>query len=484
MLEDKDKNVFLTIVHGEQENDDELNVDFGVIGKQLKRFFALWLCLALALGCLSGASGLLLQRVLGEHKAKAMIRFSDTTYDITKIKSPAVIGEAIQRMGLNILDMEQYQKAVEISGVIPSSSYQELSMYYDLLNNNTTTDSLSVIRTLLGSSYSVSRYIVSFSYLDAKLSQEDGVAFLNALLLAYQRYCAKVYNYNLSMGNPLSAVDYQEYDYAEAANIFAGTLDSITSYLSNLESSAGNFRSTKTGLTFQDLHRTANLLKGIDLDRLSSYIVIHSVSEHDAETEVSYYRWRIENLEQQRTVQRTRFASLTDSINNYRKDDIIIMNGINGNSVVSSPENVNANYDSMIQEKLDAQASIASYTRSISFYESVIEGFLNAETSSRPEDIQVVKEYLEHLNEEVNELIRNITLTADEYYDRVAFTDEVRVLIPSMVEAEPLVSMTTVKVVAAIEALLFLGYLCWAFVLGIRETNASKKERETTVAAS
>ena len=52
MLVDKDKIVFLTIVHGEQENDDELNVDFGVIGKQLKRFFALWLCLALALGCL------------------------------------------------------------------------------------------------------------------------------------------------------------------------------------------------------------------------------------------------------------------------------------------------------------------------------------------------------------------------------------------------------------------------------------------------
>ena len=48
---DDEKNVILRIVQDEDKTqDDELTLDFGLIGKRLKRFLALWLCLALALG--------------------------------------------------------------------------------------------------------------------------------------------------------------------------------------------------------------------------------------------------------------------------------------------------------------------------------------------------------------------------------------------------------------------------------------------------
>ncbi|MBQ9521172.1 MAG: hypothetical protein IJR72_01210 [Oscillospiraceae bacterium] len=467
----EDKNVFLTIMHNDQTDDnDEIKVDFSVIGKHIKRFFALWLCLALGLGCLSGASGLLLQKVLVDSAAKAMISFPGTAYDITKIKSPAVVGEVLDTMGLDAADMQDYQNAVEISGVIPASSYEELSMYYDLLDKNTS-NTLEIIRSLLGTSYNVSQYIISFNYAEAKLSQKDGVAFLNALLDAYRDYCVKVYTHDATLSNPLSAISYSEYDYAEAVNIFATILDNATSYLSGLRSGAGTFRSTETGLTFQDLHRTASLLKGIDLDRLSSYIVIHSVSDRDPQTEISYYQWRIEQLEQQKAVQQTRFDSLTDSINSYKKDDIIIISGNNGSSTISSPESVNASYDTMIQEKLDAQASIASYTRTIAYFQSVIEGFENTEDASRPEDIQYVREGLEQLNKSVKELLQNIALTVDEYYENVAFSDLVRVIVPSTAEELPLISPTTVKLVLAVEALLFLCYCGAAFVQGLREAN-------------
>ena len=359
----EDKNVFLTIRNDERNDDEELRVDFGLILKHAKRFFALWLCLAFALGCLSGGLGLLAQRVLAEHVTRTLIS-AQSGYDITKIKAPSVIEDALNELGLDVLDMEDFQNAVEISGLIPSEAYERLSMYYDLINKNSSSTNVDSLTALLDSGYDVSQYIVSFHYRDAHLSQREGVAFLNALLRAYRNYCVRVYTHDLSMGNSLSVIDYREYDYAEAANIFSNALDSATSYLSSLEGIAGSFRSTETGLTFQDLHRTANLLRSVDLDRISSYIVIHSVSENDAETEIAYYRWRIEQLEQQRSVQRTRFYALEDSINNYRKDDILIINGVNGNSVVSSPTDVNANYDSMIQDKLNAEASIASRTRS------------------------------------------------------------------------------------------------------------------------
>ena len=468
----EDKNVFLTIM--QNETSDELKVDFSVIGKHLKRLFALWLCLAVGVGSLSGALGLLAQKFLADNTAQAMISFPGTTYDITKIKSPNVVGNVIDEMGLDILDMEKFQNAVEINGVIPENSYEELSMYYDLLDKNTT-NTLEIIHSLLGTSYNVSRYIISFHYPDAHLSMKDGVTFLSALLRSYQDYCVKVYTHDTALSNPLNAISYDEYDYAEAVNIFSTVLNNATSYLSKMEKNAGAFRSSETGMTFHDLQRTANLLKGIDLDRLSSYVVIHSVSDRPPETQISYYQWRIEQLEQQRTVQRTRFNSLSDSIDNYQKDEILIINGTNGASMTSNPETINANYDAMIQEKLDTQASIAAYTRTIAFFESVIEGFQNTKNASSPEDIQYVKEGLERLNKSVKELLQNITLTANEYYENVAFSDIVRVMIPSSAEKPPLVSMMTIKLLLAIEALLFFGYCGIAFMRGLREANPRKE---------
>ena len=478
----EDKNVFLTIMHNDQNDEnDEIKVDFSVIGKHLKRLFALWLCLALGLGCLSCASGVLSQKFLEGSTAQTMISFPGTVYDITKIKSPSVIRDVIDEMGLDALKMEDFQNAVEINGVIPAEAYQELSMYYDLLDKNGS-NTLEVIRSLLGTSYDVSQYMISFHYPDVDLSKKDGMAFLNALLHAYQDYCVKVYTHDVTLSNPLNAISYDEYDYAEAVNIFSTILDNAASYLSQLENSAAKlksnastFRSAETGLTFQDLQRTANLLKEIDLDRLSSYIVIHSVSERTPETEISYYQWQIEQLEQLRAVQRTRFNSLTDSINNYRKDDILILSGNNGNSVTSNPEDMNANYDAMIREKLDAQALIASYTRTIAYFESVIQGFQNTEDASRPEDIQYVKEGLEQLNRRVTELLRNIDLTVNEYYENVASSDVVQVMVPATAGEPPLISETTMKIVLVIEALLFFGYCGVAVIQGLREANIRKE---------
>ncbi|MBR4544645.1 MAG: hypothetical protein IKO14_01520 [Oscillibacter sp.] len=478
----EDKNVFLTIMHNDQtEEQDEIKVDFPLIGKHLKRLFALWLCLALGLGCLSCASGFLSQKFLEGSTAQAMLSFPGTVYDITKIKSPSVVRGVMDEMGLDALKMEGFQNAVEINGMIPASAYEELSMYYDLLDKNAS-NTLEVIRSLLGTSYEVSQYTISFHYPDVGLSKKDGMAFLNALLHAYQDYCVKVYTHDVTLSNPLNAISYDEYDYAEAVNIFGTILDDAASYLSELENSAlklesnaGAFRSAETGLTFQDLQRTTSLLKEIDLDRLSSYIVIHSVSERDPETEISYYQWQIEQLEQQRAVQRTRFNSLTDSINNYRKDDMLILSGNNGTSMTSNPEDMNANYDAMIREKLDAQALIASYTRTIAYFESVIQGFQNTEGASRPEDIQYVKEGLEQLNQKVSQLLRNIDLTVNEYYENVASSDVVQVMIPATAGEPPLISETTIKVILVIEALLFCAYCGVAAIQGLREANPRKE---------
>lgn len=471
-----EKNVFLRIVREEDENDGgELTVDFGAIFRHLKRWFAVWLCLAVALGSLSGACGLLARRYLMGKELKAAVRIP-SGYDIAKVSSPGVIEDALNETGMETSALESIRKAINIEGLIPNSVRERMSMYYNAASKQT--DKLDALNTLLGMNYQVSDYVISFNYPSAGMSQKDGANFLNALLRAYQDYCVAVYNSNSTLRNPLGAIDYREYDYAEAANIFDTALGDISSYISQVSggSGAGAFRSNQTGLTFSDLSNLASSLKGIDLDRVTSYIVIHSVSSNPPDVQITYYEWLIENIARSRAVQRTRLESLTDSINAYEKDSIVILAGAEGASVAPGLENLNAAYDAMIQEKLDAQAQIASYNRSIAYYETVIEGFRQADGgASNPEDVEAVKADLESLNQKITELAKNVSLTANEYYERAAFSNQVPILLPAVHEAPGLGGI--IKVMAVLQALLFLGYLCVGFVGGVREAN-SRKERE------
>ena len=467
---DDEKNVRLRIVHENEQQDDEISIDFVSIWRYLKRYLAIWLCLAVGLGSISGALALFARNPQVTGTAKALIATASVDYDTQKIKSPEVIEDALNAMGIDTLELEKVRDAITINGVIPESAYEKMSMYYGLTSDSSV--ALTAIESLFDTSYTISRYIVSFNYAKAGLNRADGVLFLNTLLDAYQDYCFSTYNSNAALQNPLEAIDYREYDYAEAVNVFSNTLDNISSYLSQFSNKrmGSSYRSATTGFTFSDLSKIASSLKEIDLDRAASYIVIHSVSENSADVQVSHYEWMIENLEQERAVQRTRLASLMDSINSYEKDSIIIFSGQNGASMAQNPDEINANYDAMIQEEMDTQSRIASYNRSISYYESVIEGFRQTDAdASALDDIEIVKGYLEKLYQDLTELAKNVSLTANEYYETVSFADQIPVLVPATFDNEPPTML--IKAIIAMEAALFVAYFAVSFVHGVRDAN-------------
>ena len=228
---DDGKNVLLRIVQDEPE--DELTIDFDIIGKRFKRMLALWLCLALALGALSGACALYLRRSVLEGDTKALVHLASGSYDISKIKSPSVIEDALNAMDMETGEVETIRNAIEIKGVIPSKDYERISMYYEVAKNSSNMDA---VQSLLSEGYYVSEYIVTVHSSQAKMTRTDSLDFLNALLRAYQDYCALNYNSNTVLQNPLNVSDYREYDYAEAANIFRTTLDNISSSRRDLHS--------------------------------------------------------------------------------------------------------------------------------------------------------------------------------------------------------------------------------------------------------
>ena len=452
------------------DDEETASVDFGKIGRKMKQMLARWVCLAVGLGLLAGAAGIAFQHFFLMDDIKTLLSISTdgagVGYDIRKIKSPSVVEAAVIELKLDVRSAEKIRNAISIGGVIPDSAQDQISMYYKIFTQSGA-NSVSTVESLLNTEYRIERYIVSLDYFAAGMNQEDGLDFMNALLRAYQDYCAKYYNDNEAMGSPLNAVDYQEYDFAEAVNIFSSSIDSITDYISTMEGTGVKaFRSVETGFTFEDLRRTAEALRDIDLDWITSYIVVQSVSTYDAATAISYYEWLIENLLRQRTVERTRLAALKTSIEEYEKNPILIAVQ-DDNSVVTSAEDLNANYDDMITEKLKSQAVIASYNRSISYYERVIEGFQGAELSS-PEDIEIVKAYLADLNRKMNDLTENAAKTVDEFYKKAAFSDRIRVLIPATVKTAPIIPKIALLSSFGTMATVFCAYFTIALVSSMR----------------
>ena len=467
---ESERNIQLTVIRPPEEN-DEIQIDLATIFDGLKRFFVLWLAFAVALGTIAGASGLLWQNWAPVGDAMALIGYSGNgEYDATKLQSPNVVEAAINMLGVDLRKLDKIRTCIKIEGVMSDEAYDRRTLYYNLLSKSS---NMEAVRSLLDTDDNVTRYIVSFDYKEAGFTREEGITFLNELISAYRKYFKETYNYNMPMGNSVNVIDYRDYDYAEAAHIFSETLDDIESYLTAVSrSDTGEFRSSKTGYTFNDLTHIASMLEDIELDRVTSYITIHSVTANDPAGQISHYEWLIESLVRRRTVQEAKLESLQSSIAAYEKDPVIFVAGEAGATQVSESDALD-NYDMMIREELDTQQTISGYTRTISYYESVIEGFRTT-TSVAQRDIDKVEGYLESLNEKINQLIRDVNVTADEYYDKAAFANTVRVLVPALAETPSLLG-EPLKFVAVTEAVLMVIYLAVAVVYGLEKSNPRKK---------
>jgi hypothetical protein len=69
------------------------------------------------------------------------------------------------------------------------------------------------------------------------------------------------------------------------------------------------FRSSQTGFTFADLYQAIVTLRTVDLDMISSYVTVNTVTK-DKTTLLDYYNYQIERLVRERTVAQDKLNSI------------------------------------------------------------------------------------------------------------------------------------------------------------------------------
>lgn len=475
---DDERNIQLTVVRPPEEDENEVRVDLAKVFGFCKRYFVLWLALAVALGSLVVAVSAWRQDVTYIGDAMALITYtfdgaakgldpSGNKLDPSKIQSPTVVEAAFNELGINLNKMDKVRTNITVEGLMSDESYDRRTLYNNMLAKSTNVN-MELIRALLNTDSGATKYIVSFDYLHAGFTRQEGIALLNAVLDAYRKDFEESYNYNVALGSSLQVVNYTDYDYAEAVSIFTDSLDSMESYLNSLKATdTAGFRSNQTGSTFDDLLQRVSTLRDIDLDQAASYITSNAVTRNGAEREISHYEWLIEELTRQKTVQETRLASLSDSITAYEKDPVIYMSG-EGDAAVNESET--DYYDQLIADKLSTQSQISRYNRTIRFYQSEIE-VLQSDRAVSQQSKERADEYLESLNQGVNQLLKDVKTTADEYYNKAAFSKTVQTLVPAMAEKPSITSGNLKKIFIVAEGLLFVLYLGASVIGGIKASN-------------
>lgn len=479
------------ILKQEEKHEEEVVVSFSAIIRNLKRYLSVWLLVSVIIGGLIAGVSVFF-RTTSITPVRAIVSFTHdgiekgknpdgTDFDPNQLKSPEVINEALKACNKELDLLEAVRRGIEIEGIIPENAYQRMNTYKNVYET-ASSGQLSAAQAMLDVSWVSTQYNVKFNYKDTGINRADAVQILNAMLESYRDYFFRQYGYNEAFGNNLSAMDYKDYDYAQAVDMFRTQLKSLSRYVSNISADdTSRFRSTETGYTFADLKDAISSIQTLDLDLISSYLNVNNVSK-DKERLQTYYEWRIENLELERKTNKEALAAVEAAFKAYEKDQVIVFSDsvANTETTVSSEE-----YDKLINRKLSAQATLSETDQNIEFYKQRLATLKKSNSTASKSKSERIEKDLAKLKDKIDNLIDIVNRTADDYYRNVSLSDSYNILVPATSAVSTTIKSGIEKAIVpiiGIELVILMIYLAVAFVRAlVEETRKRNKLKAVAV---
>ena len=475
------KNVNL-IVKNEDDRKEEVVISLAAIFRKLKKYFLVWFMTSVIIGGLIGGISVFFSTT-SSTPVRALVSFTHngiekgknpdgSVFDANSIKNPLVLDRALKACSMDPDMLETVRKDFEIEGVVPEDIYDRLTTYNNILET-ATSGQMAAANAVLDLTWHPTQYKVIFNYKDAKITRSQAVKLVNAVLDSYRDFYFEQYGYNEALGNVLNSMDYTEYDYAEAVDLFREALNSLNRYVSSLASDdTTRFRSTATGLSFADLKSNITQIKELDLDLISSYLNLNNITK-DKDRLQAYYEFRIENLERQQKTDEETLAAVNAAFDSYEKDQVIIFSDsvANTESTIASDE-----YDKLINRRISAQNALSETKQSIDYYQERL-ATLRKTTVGGTDKIKKIEADLARVDVKVKELVKSVNDTADDYYQNVSLANAYNVLVPATADISTSIKSGISKAIIpafGLEALLFVAFLTLAFYEALKSETEKR----------
>ncbi len=205
-----------------------------------------------------------------------------TPIDTSEIYATNLVAQAMKALDIDYTEatMDELRRGIHVEPVITE---EDLLVQQSKLDNGEEDYELNP-----------TRYLVSFS-----CGVENGKDYprrvLNQILQEYATYYGKAHVNTSLAANPVGDITTKGYDYLEMAEVIDETLESITLHLEDKVAWNGEFRSSRTGYSFQDLQDEFQFLKDVEVRQLFSRILAEKVTK-DREVLLNKYRNRNNDL--------------------------------------------------------------------------------------------------------------------------------------------------------------------------------------------
>ena len=483
MAKNNERNLNVTIKN-QEDNKEEVVISISAILKNLKRYLAVWIVIAIIAGLLTFCWSAFIT-FSAKTPAKALVSFTykgieqgldpkGRKFEIESMKNPKVIEKALTEMDIDLKKIEDIRTNLSFDYKIPQEAYDRLTAYNSVMDK-AASGSLSAAQAMLDTKYYPTQFTVHFDFGKAGFDRKTGVDFLNTLLRCYGDYFYEEYGFNEPLGTAVKTADYETYDYAQQVDLFRNSLRTVKSYLDNLaKDDTTTFRSSATGYTFSDLSDYTKTITSIDLDRISSYITVNNVTK-DKDSTLAYYNYRIENLNRDKNEYSERLEAINNSIAAYEKDVIQVFgNGTENTNTTSTLHS--EQYDSLFRQKTSVESSLAQTKQDINFYTSRRDALQNNKTSSKA-NVDKVESDIAELGTKVKNLVDLTEQTASDYYENVQFANAYNILVPATKSVGAGLGQAAsgaVKTIIIVELLIFIVYLAAAFIAALKIENSKK----------
>ncbi len=324
--------------------------------------------------------------------------------DAYEMVSPAVIEKALA--ALNIGEgMESIRSSTTITPFIDDATKQKQE---------------AMLKQGEEFEYFPTKYTVTFIN-GEKEGADYGVKVLNRLFEAYDEYIRETYTNMGKIPDIFSNIDYDKYDYMEICSLYEQQLDTVLDMLTGYASQNESFRSTKTGLTFNDLKVYFSGIRNTEYAKFHSLVRSACLSKNE-EVLLKNYRYKVEQLESE-YVKKTEesnvsFGIMTDFYKQYQKG-IAFENwqegsGNKNNNILYDIDETNkkTTYDEIVSKYVDSGVEAENAKKDIEYYNRLIQDYTQSNLTE--EQKAVYKAEAEQLINQIDKSLKNYISVANE----------------------------------------------------------------------
>lgn len=477
--ENKDSTKIVLQVDNKEDEDsqiDLLNVA-GQMGKK-KKLYAYCMAAALCIGVLVGLIIISMQYITGKGSyAQAMVSFqydgieegldpNGAAFDINKIKSPAVITDALETLGITDVSVEDIRQNIAIEGVIPEDAVERITTIKQMAEEDA-----SNYEKILDVTYFPSQYVV-YLYKCKGVSGTKTAEILEAILDSYREYFMDTYANTEVLTVTSNLIDYTQYDYAESVDMIESQIDIMLDYVTERRDQAPDFRSSATGLSFGDIKKSLETIQSVDLAKLTSYVESHNLTK-DQQRQREYYEYKIKKCNMDLSELQVQLSNVQNTIDNYQKDPVVIVSSQESTQEITQADEY---YDTLLDNKLTLSKQISEVNTELNETYSLLNAMNTVNSKNAQSEYDYVDSVLSKLAETLSVWVKQIEDTTDEYYNTTLFSNAYKISVPAKYKAAGGIMDMAVKIVICAAVAVFVVVVIWC-IDGLKTEISETRKR-------